>query len=172
MTTFTAACFLLLLAFPVWAQHAPQTKDDVDRFYLFGECRPMSVMAYFGQSGPVGFVLSRDVIQAIAERRLRTERLHVDVTHPHGPVKSWPPALVVDLQMLGRSFHISVAYSKPVSDYLSGLNFMAATWQHGFIGQHTGNPEFVMRAVDQMLDKFVAEYLRVNDAACKDRSKP
>ena len=166
MTIFTAACFLLLaLALPGWGQNAPGTLDDIDRFYLFGACRPMSVMVYASQSGPVRFKLSREVIEAAAKLRLKAARLY-PAPHPEGPVKEWPPALVIDFQMVGHSFHINLAYSKPVSDHLSGLDFMAATWLTGFIGQHTGNPEFVMQALDQMLDRFVAEYLRVNREAC------
>ena len=168
MTAFVAACLLLVLTLPGWAQDAPRTGEDLDRFYLFASCRPMSVIAYAGQSGPVGFKLSKDVIEVAAQLRLEAERLH-PAPHPQGPVKAWPPALVIDLQVVGRSFHINLAYSKPVSDHLSGLDFMAATWLTGFIGQHAGSPDFVMRALDQMLDKFVAEYLRVNQAACEGK---
>jgi len=75
MTTFVAACLLLVLTLFVWAQDAPRTGEDIDRFYLFAACRPMSVMSYAGQSGPVGFKLSRDVIETAAKPRLEAVRL-------------------------------------------------------------------------------------------------
>lgn len=56
-------------------------------------------------------------------------------------MEAWPPTLVIELQVYGRSFHINLAYGKPVSDHLSGLDFMSATWLTGFIGQHAGNPD-------------------------------
>ncbi|MCZ0952927.1 MAG: hypothetical protein OXJ56_10095 [Rhodospirillaceae bacterium] len=45
------------------AQDAPRPGEDIDRFYLFGSCRPMSVIAYDGQSWPERFKMSKGVIE-------------------------------------------------------------------------------------------------------------
>ena len=130
----------------------------------------MSVTSYVGQLEPVGFELSGDVIETVARLRPEAVRLH-PAPHTKGPVEAWTPALVIDLQVYGRGFHINLTYSKPVFDHLSRLDFMAATWPTGYIGQHAGNPDFVMRVLDRILNEFVTEYLQVNNETCEDKQE-
>ncbi len=42
----------------------------------------------------------------------------------------------------------------------------AATWETGSLGTHGGDAGFILQAVAEHTDKFVNEYLRVNDEAC------
>ena len=39
-------------------------------------------------------------------------------------------------------------------------------WNTTSYGTHSGNAGFILQSVSEHLDRFVLEYLRVNEAAC------
>ena len=43
----------------------------------------------------------------------------------------------------------------------------AATWETGNYGTHAGNAGYIMQIVSERLDRFILEYLRVNETACR-----
>ena len=57
--------------------------------------------------------------------------------------------------------------SWPTTNYLSGLERGATTWERGeTLGQHGGDAGFIMQALSEDLDLFILEYLRVNEGYC------
>ena len=64
---------------------------------------------------------------------------------------------------------VELEYNKWVFDPLSGEEAYAATWDTGGTGTHAGNSGFILSTVSGQPDKFLVEYLRVNEAACGKR---
>ena len=96
------------------------------------------------------------------ERRLRAARLFYD----RGPLWFLLPTLYVNVSVVGPAFNVLVLFNKEVTDPISGEDGAATTWYGGATGTHGGNGQFVLEGVDGQPDKFLLEYLRVNEEAC------
>ena len=46
------------------------------------------------------------------------------------------------------------------------ISKMAATWHSDSFGTHGGDGDYVLESVEELVDNFIDEYLRVNNAAC------
>lgn len=66
------------------------------------------------------------------------------------------------------AFNITLEFHKPVFDYRSKIPFAAETWDAGFIGNHGGVASYILAVLSELLDKFLVEFLRVNESACND----
>lgn len=107
--------------------------------------------------------LTKKAIQAAAESRLRSARLY-DSGASH--------YLYVSVNVVDRAFSISLGFKKEVRDILSGDTSMAATWDVGSTGTHGGNANFIRSSISGHMDKFLVEFLRVNEKACEKRLAP
>ena len=151
--------FTLALALAVWPGDATtQELSDYDRFKLFNECGPMDLAVEdYGDAGWADIGLTVDRIQTMAESRLRAARLY-DVTAF--------PILYVNVNVVTRGFSLGVEYRKVVYDRVSGETNYATTWESGSVGTHSGDAGFILQGLSEYLDRFILEYLRVNEDAC------
>ena len=46
---------------------------------------------------------------------------------------------------------------------------MASTWHSGAVGTHGDDASYILSAVSRYMDRFLVEYLRVNEEACGTR---
>ena len=151
--------FTLALALAVWPGHATaQELSDFDRFKLFNECGPMNlVVEDYEEAGWADIGLTMDRIQTMAESRLRAARLYDATALPY---------LYVNVLVVGVSFSRSVAYNKTLYDPASGEANYAITWELDSAGTHGGDAGFILQGLSERLDRFILEYLRVNEDAC------
>ena len=95
-----------------------------------------------------------------AESRLRAARLHSPESEQR---------LYISIAVLDNAFSVSVRYIKDVYDPLSGLRYLAATWDTGGIGTHGGDSGYILSYLYRKFDQFLVEFLRVNEKACETR---
>ena len=95
----------------------------------------------------------------MAESRLRAARLFTSTT----PADTY---LYVRVSVVGGAFAMRLEFKKRVSDSLSGESFLAGTWNSGVTGTHGRDADYILQGLSEWLDRFVLEYLRVNEAAC------
>ena len=98
-------------------------------------------------------------IQTLAESRLRAARLY--------DAAALLPYLYVRVGVFGGAFHIKVSFKKWLRDDVSEKNGIAETWDTGSLGTHGGDAGFILQGVSEHLDRFVLEYLRVNETVCR-----
>ena len=149
-----------LLALAVCPGHATaQDVSGVDRFNLFNECGPMNLVIeeYQGDTDWSDIGLTVDRIQTMAESRLRAARLYDATALAY---------LYVNVNVLGRAFSLRVEYSKVLYDGVSGETNYARTWDIDSAGTHGGDAGFILQGLSEYLDRFILEYLRVNEDAC------
>ena len=88
-----------------------------------------------------------------------------------GGQEPWKPEgssnLYVRVGVFGGAFHIKVSFKKRLRDDVSEKNGIAETWDTGSLGTHGGNGGFILQGVSEHLDRFVLEYLRVNETVCR-----
>ena len=135
--------------------------ERFSRFQLFANCEPMDVWIIgFDNPDAPNIDLTRDSVQAAAESRLRSARLYRSTSSLY---------LHIGVTLTERAFGVDVDYNKPVIDQFSGESFTAVTWRSGSIGTHGGDASYVLSYISRHLDKFLVEYLRVNEEACETR---
>lgn len=154
------AFFLLLLAPAAGGQ---DTKRKIERFELFNSCRPVYLSIESLDSDAADIGLTVEAVQAAAESRLRAARLYTDSLEEI----AWTDGslLSVTVSTGTSAFSVSVEYYKAVTDSF-GEDGIAVTWSTASHGTHGGSANFIMSSLSQHLDKFLAAYLRVNEAAC------
>ena len=106
--------------------------------------------------------LSREAIATAARSRLRAARLYRGSSRPY-------PYLYVKINTQsgpgGTAVDVSLQFTKQVLDRISGHHGAASTWETGAVGW--GETDDILSRVSQLTDKFIDEYLRVNDSACQ-----
>lgn len=138
---------------------AQNDTSDLDRFGLFNQCQPMDLLVEDLPSDAVDIDLTKERIQTMAESRLRAARLYDDA-------QRIAPSLHISINVVGVAFNISVTYWKLVYEPASELFAPATTWQLKGSGTHGGDAGYILQGLSEYLDRFVLEYLRVNEDAC------
>jgi hypothetical protein len=75
-----------------------------------------------------------------------------------------PAFLYVAINVAGTTFTVEASFTRPVT-YSVGqrtLSRRAFTWHEGMIGTHGNNSGYILELLDQLLDRFLNEYLRAN----------
>ena len=136
------------------------TGQEAGRFELFTDCGPMGLVVEDLPEDAAGIGLTEDSIRAAAESRLRSARLYSEASDQY---------LYVNVNVSGHAVNISLEYNKRVLDPLSGLGGFATTWNSGAISAYGRDQGFILSGVSQHLDRFLVEFLRVNETSCGKR---
>ena len=135
---------------------------DYDRFKLWNECRPLSLVVQKLPDVAAAIGLTEEAIEVAVRSRLRAARLYSE----DYPETAWS-YLYVNVNVVDSAFGISVEYMKNVKDLATMLESTAPTWIIGSTGTHGRDPGYILSSVTRRADRFIDEYLRVNEGACK-----
>lgn len=173
---------LMATALTLAAAGTAGAQTDFERFELFNSCLPVDLFVDVSEDG-IPFGLTEDRVRILAESRLRAARLYDDSAGPYVGV-SFDASISPDEREL--AFSMRVRFYKQVLDLERFLRLVAAdldsmdafsfsvlsifsqTWETGRIGgvgERDGS--FIMQGLSEMVDEFILEYLRVNEAACE-----
>ena len=133
-------------------------RNELDRFELFNNCEPMRLVVEELYDDETEIGLTEERLRFVAESRLRAARLY---TADRGG-----PFLYVKVNVVGPAFSASLEYRKRLLDSASGVSGMATTWDTGATGTHGQDAAYIVTALSGFLDRFLTEYLRVNEKAC------
>ena len=130
----------------------------LDHFQLFNECRPMYLVVERLSADAADIGLTKGRIQTTAEARLRSARIYDDSERS--------PYLYIQVTVVGRAFSYDINFNKRLYDPVTDRRSSATTWNTGGTGTHGGDASYVLQVLSEQLDRFVVEYLRVNEATC------
>ena len=130
---------------------------QIDCFELFNGCEPIDLLVENLSESAAEIGLTEERIQTLAESRLRAARLYDADGGTH---------LYINVTVGGRAFSYGLDYKKRLHDPATGFSLRATTWNVGGVGTHGGDAGYITQIVSEDLDRFVLEYLRVNEAAC------
>ena len=137
-----------------------QDVTDFDRFRLFNNCESMFLLVESLGDDAADIGLTKERLQVAAESRLRGARLFtLDRNRPY---------LYVNVNVSSRAFSTSLVYTKNMRDLATGITGAASAWERGLTGTHGKDAEYVVSSLSVLLDKFLTEYLRVNESACTE----
>ena len=152
----------LLAAITAFAGHAAAQEIDVERivseprserFSLWTDCQPVMLLNRINARGLT------EEIPNLVEGRLRSARFYSETLSE--------VLLIVDVDVdvvSGFQWYVRLAILKFFFDPLSGEDGAAITWRRSDHG--SGDAERARSVLSDMLDEFIAEYLRVNADAC------
>ena len=136
---------------------AAQDVSDRDRFELFNACRPMDLIVESLHADAAEIGLTEESIQAAVESRLRSARLYDADAVPY---------LYVNVNVAGSAFARALQYKKIVYDQVAAVSGFATTWEIKSAGTHGGDAAYILAGIARHMDRFLVEYLRVNESAC------
>ena len=140
---------------------------DFERFQLFNNCDPMHLMVLdtFDNEDAENIELTMEHVRFAVESRLRGAR----VFKAGGGL----PFLEVGVNVMTGAFAITLEYNKRLFDDASGTDGFASSWSEVMFGTPGGSgADFIVSSLSRLLDKFLTEYLRVNESACTGIPQP
>ena len=172
------ACLVIVLVGAAAAQDADaldanqlaafeKLRAKSDLLDLFSACEPPLLYVTL-PNGETRSGLTYDRLYTLVERRLRVARLYrVGAVGP----PPWPllrvDVLVYDGDPRRGVYSIKVALRKSVR-YFFGAAGVAQTWSKDLLDAFEGDAPVgrILQFVSELVDNFILEYLRVNEAAC------
>ena len=140
-----------------------------DRFRLSNECAPIDLLVEGLDDAAAYIGLTKERIQTLAESRLRAARLYDAEAEPCLYVRV---GVMNSENVRGGAFIIEISFRKYLYDAISEHSASVETWATGGFGTHNGDgddADFILQSLSEYFDRFVLEYLRVNEAACTAR---
>ena len=152
---------LAILIFLAPQSFAESAEERIDNFELFADCTQMNLVVERLPDIAFDIGLSEEIIQNAAESRLRSARLYRSDL-------DYIPYLYVNVNMTERAFSISLEYHKILyDDHYAHVSQFATTWDRGFVGTHGRDAGYIVSSLSLLVDRFLVEYLRVNEDACE-----
>ena len=144
--------------------------EDTADFQLLDSCYPMGVRISvdLDDDDPKDYGVSSNRVRTVVESRLRAARLYADTD-------SWftrvlhDNLLAVRVWFVGAAVLIQVEFWKKLADPVSRLRALVPAWTDERLGVHGGDGSYVMQHLSELIDRFILEYLRVNDEDCQHR---
>lgn len=139
----------------------------VEQFELFTNCHPLAVtISEASQDWDVPGLTKADIQNAV-ESRLRG-------AHIYAPTFSLS-SLNISIFIMRGVFSINLGLLKSLADGKHSQMYGAAkTWEDGVTGAYVrgvGGGHFILSSLSQLLDRFIANYLRVNETACAKKKR-
>ena len=174
-----------------------QHELEIHRFKLFNGCRRLRLAVERLPDAAADIGLLEERIKTMAESRLRAARLFSDVAALRKEIEREEVAmkmqglsaaqigsargaalgayvngayLYVRVNVVGGAFSHEVQFRKRLYDPvlgLSGTPGTATTWEAGVTGTHGGDAGYILQSLSEHMDRFLLEYLRVNEEACE-----
>ena len=143
----------LLLSASAWAKDV----STFDRFELWNDCEPMDLIVERFSQDATEIGLTEEAVTSAVRSRLRAARLFdADNTS----------YLYANVFVVGPAFSVRVSYYKLMRDFASGEISTVSAWGTASTGTHGRDSGFILSSVSEHTDRFLDEYLRVNEVAC------
>ena len=138
--------------------NAQETDDRLAAFKLFTNCEGVNLRV--GGLHPIAeeIGLSRESLVATAEGRLSNAGFYDPDAAAY---------LFINVNFANEAYDLIMALKKQLYDEYSGERRPGTTWATGAAGTHGGNSESILASIDEAMGRFLAEFQKVNQEACK-----
>ncbi len=128
-------------------------------FKYYHECQPIHLMVAEptpeAEASEIG--LTYEALQDITELAFRRANLYTE--------EESTPGVLLHSQIVGGAYLLFISFHKPVTDTF-GYHSPTVTFYDYSLGTHDGDVAFILSQASELMDRFVSEYLRVNQDAC------
>ena len=129
-------------------------------FELYVACEPMKVLVENVGNYGKKINLFKESIQNAVESRIRSARLYDSDGLSY---------LYVNVNVVRGAYNVSIYFYKYVRDLYTKLRTQANTWGTSSTGTHGGDSGYILSDLSQQMNKFIVEFMRVNEKACENR---
>ena len=143
----------MLAVKPAWAS---EEADDLEKWRLWNDCRPMSIQVEPLLENAKDVGLKEENLRATVESRLRGVGIYGEESDVH---------VYVRVSVVGEAFSVRILFRPRVHRPGLGSAFVA-TWGKPVTGFHDNDIDHVLKRVEERANRFADEYLRVNAEAC------
>lgn len=161
---------LVFLALPVAAQEG--TNSIEERIQVFELGRPcggkmaLVIETLSNDANEIG--LTKDAVRTLVRSRMRAARIYDTYQYAR-------PWLYINVHVVSRAFSIAIQFKQRVYRIIvhgedkTRVRYegTAVTWSNGFTGTHGYDQGYILQALSRMVDKFIDEYLDVNEKICQ-----
>lgn len=151
------ATALALGAGPASAQDLT-AEQEAALFQLFTGCMPVYPTVAVERTSPNIEDLSDSQLEEVVLTGLRSAGLLSE--------KEGTPFLYVAVGIVHWAYVVRIELLKLVTDRETDIVGAAPTWRNYRYGIHSGDPEFVLSSLGTALQRFLDDYLLVNEGAC------
>ena len=139
----------------------------LEEFELFNECRPIRSFVSVAEELNLGIGAQNAVESRMRSARLFTNKQQYDEPYLYVSVVGNINFELARRGIRNDNFDVEVKFIKTLYDPLSGTKWRRDTWRcHISDSFGTVHRTHILPTLAKCLDKFVAEYLRVNESAC------
>ena len=157
----------LLLTVGLQTSSATNTSTAWQMAGLYAACAPMIfTVADLSPEGEKETGLTKQAIINAVESRLRGARLFVPLGKQGKEHQIRLQNIHVVVSIYAPAFSVIVSLERLVEDLGYGLPGIATVWIAGKVGTHGGDGTLILGLVSEILDEFLVNYLRVNEADC------
>ena len=160
------AIFLCLSSTHSFADRKKQLEESLRVFGLFSNCQPMLISVRNLDDDALKIGLTKESINNILESRLRSAHLFRNKISKDQVSE---PFLFVNVHVVARAFHISMEFRKWLNDPISRRRGIGTTWHDQVTGIHGKDYGYILSSISEMMDRFLVEFLRVNDGTCRKK---
>ena len=138
------------------------SREKTQCMMFYSKCEPMSLVLMSDLPERTRDGLSQFTVRNAIESRLRAARIYN---------RKGRTALVVHVLSERDAYFVQVVYVKRFMDvnFLPAYDVMAGLWGRPSIGFYDKNPRLVVSVVSQLVDEFLANFLRANQKDCGER---
>lgn len=148
---------LLLLLATVFATPVAQAQGIFERFNLLTRCAPLALTVERLDSDAAVIGLTKASLRYAVESRLRAARIFTEEYQGY--------RLYLNVDVVGRAYSIDLRFWKALWDPFTE-SWGGMTWDVSSTGT-TSRADFIRSSVAEHMDKFLTEYLRVNEGYCE-----
>ena len=162
MTTRALIVFMSAVAL-LPAQQFPRAKTSAEQmtFGLFNHCQPVELVV-----NAIDLWRSAEAVVALVHKRANESRYFRLLPSDDGILSDDHERLFVELEK-GAVYWVRLEFRKLLIDPASGFKHWAKTWHEGAVESAREVP--LSTALDQVVNKFIGSYERVNESACRSR---
>ena len=147
------------LSMALTAQAGAQTPiTDGDRFAFWNSCFPVELLVDHQDTDSAVAGVSSGIIAMFVKNRLEEAEVYGEAPQ-YG-------RLYIHVLIVEDAYNVQVSFHKFIQDWQSEINGYAATYHYGITGMHEERDDQILAAVFTLVDQFMEDYLRVNEAAC------
>ena len=163
---FVAATMIMFGTHAARAQETGSLAEEINassimRSFLLSDApMGMSVTITEKQTGDLG--LTKETVENAVESRLRAARLFTKDSSSEGLGQY----LNVAITGVGPAFGLVLRLKRQLTDTGFDLPGVVSIWETSSVGTHGGDGHYILGALSEYLDEFLAKYLRVNEEAC------
>ena len=156
-----------MLGFAIGAMTGSATTTNTEELEiaaLYTACASMqSLVARLDPEDVRQTGLTEKAIMNTVESRLRAARLYASIAKQEQGRSQY---LYINVNIFDSAFSIAVDLNRHLENLGYGLSGFATVWHTGLVGTHGRDGQYILGSISEILDQFIASYLRVNEADC------